>query len=177
MWKFLPPSDLFMPFLTAFQAFKSGIKISTGSGNIIHMNSTAENLSDENVFVFFRKLKTELNCSSNLKLIEQVRQVLSKVKNFGTLEIMKRMPPLFRLIVYPVKVHDNSVNHLDELAESVFKDNKKCGLKLFKSEIDALDVAIVILNRTQELFKAIGVQALPPSLSNEINHAISTEPL
>jgi hypothetical protein len=142
------------------------------------MNSIASNtLSDEHVVLFFRKLKSELNCTSTLRIIEQVRLTLSRIKNFSSPDIARKIPPLFHLMLANAKSasNENKVNHLDELAESLYKEDKQAGKKLFKSEIDALGIAIVILKHTQELFTRSGIQPLPYVLSTELKQAVIEE--
>lgn len=142
------------------------------------MNSvTMHNLSDEHIVLFFRKLKSELNCSSTLKIIEQVRLTLSRVRNFSSPDIASKIPPLLHLMLANTrsKSTEHKVDHLDELADSLYKEDKQAGKKLFKSEIDALGIAIIILKRTQELFTRAGMQIFPYILSTELKQAVIEE--
>lgn len=143
------------------------------------MHATTGNLTDEQVVLFFRRLKTELNCSSTGKVITQVRQILSKVKDFSMDDAGSKIPPLLYLAVADVssqpRQQEKEINHLDELAETLYFEDKQAGKGWFKSEIDALGTCIVILKRIKDLFSRIGVQILPFILSDEVNHAVSEE--
>ena len=140
------------------------------------MNSiTINNLSDEHMVLFFRRLKNELNCSSTGKMIAQVRQTLSKVKNFSTPDIARKIPPLLHMVLAGGDQEKKKVNHLDELADSLYKEDKQSGVGLFTSEIHALGVALVILKRIEDLFTQAGIQVFPYVLSNEIKQAVIEE--
>lgn len=132
-------------------------------------------LSDEHMVLLFRKLKNELNCSSTSKIITLVRQTLSKVKNFSTPEIANKIPPIMLMMMANVDNQEKKIRHLDELADSLYKEDKQTGKGLFKSEIDALGVAIIILRRIQDLFTRAGIHAFPYVLSTELKQAVIEE--
>lgn len=141
------------------------------------MNATIMNpgLCDEHIVLLFRKLKNELNCSSTSKIIALVRQTLSKVKNFSTPEIANKIPPLMHMMLANVDNQEKKIRHLDELADLLYREDKQTGKGLFKSEIDALGIAIVILKRIQELFTRAGIHAFPYVLSTELKQAVIEE--
>jgi hypothetical protein len=148
------------------------------------MDSTVAKLSDEHVVLFFRKLKTELNCSSTGKTIAQVRRILSKIKGIYTVrevtEIFNQTPPLlhFLLIGNCRYEEDNKrVTHLDELVDTLYtEDQQQVGKKrLFKSEIEALGTVLIVLKRLQSLFKEAGMKVFPYVLSNELQQAVIEE--
>lgn len=70
---------------------------------------------------------------------------------------------------------EKKIRHLDELADLLYREDKQTGKGLFKSEIDALGIAIVILKRIQELFTRAGIHAFPYVLSTELKQAVIEE--
>ena len=140
-------------------------------------------LSDENVALFFRKLKSELNCSTMGKTIAQVRTILSKIKGNYTVqeltELINKTPPLLHFILIGNSRYENGkkpIVHLDELVDVLYQeDEQRIGNRLFRSEIEALGTVLIVLKRFQCLFKYTGMKIFPYILSNEIQQAVIEE--
>lgn len=147
------------------------------------MNSiAASKLSDEHVVLFFRKLKSELNCTSTGKLIVHVRQVMSRIKGFYDVsqlnEIISKTPPLLHFVLVGncrYTEDKKTINHLDELVDALYREDQQTGKGLFKSEVETLRIVIVVLRRLRDLFARVGIQAFPYVLSNELHQAVIEE--
>ncbi|HEU5291213.1 MAG TPA: hypothetical protein VFU05_11250 [Cyclobacteriaceae bacterium] len=145
------------------------------------MNSVkSPKLSDEQVIMFFRKLKNELNCASMRKTIAQVRTILSKIKgSYSTREItelINKTPPLLHFVLMGNSRYDDDkkpIHHLDELVDTLYyEDEQNIGNRLFHSEIETLGTVIIILKRIQNLFTYAGMKIFPTTLSNELQRAV-----
>lgn len=147
------------------------------------MTSLATSLSDEHIVVFFRKLTSELNCSSTRITISQVRKILSKIKgSYSTPEmneIISKTPPLLHLVMMGNCRYEEDkkpITHLDELVDTLYKEDlQQPGKKLFRSEIEALGTVLIVLKRLQGLFKHAGMKVFPYVLSTEIQQAVIEE--
>ena len=147
------------------------------------MNPRTSSLSDQHIVVFFKKLTSELNCSSTRKTIAQVRSILSKIKgSYSTREmneIISKTPPLLHLVLVGNSRYQEdkkTIKHLDELVDTLYmEDLQQSGKKLFRSEIEALGTVLIILKRLQSLFKHAGMKVFPYVLSNEIQQAVIEE--
>jgi|SRR5688572_17236465 len=147
------------------------------------MNPVASTLSDEHIALFFKKLTSELNCSSTRKTIAQVRKILSKIKgSYSTLEmneIISKTPPLLHLVfVGNCRYEEDKkpIKHLDELVDTLYtEDLQQPGKKLFSTEIEALGTVLIVLKRLQSLFKHAGMKIFPYVLSTEIQQAVIEE--
>jgi len=140
------------------------------------MNSR-EMLSDEQVVLYFRKLKSELNCSSTPRLITLVRQVLLKVKDLNP-GIISKIPPLLHMVLAggsSTNLADKRSQHLDRLAEMLYSEDRQMGVRFFKSELDALHVVLVILRRLQDMFEGVRMEIFPHVLSTEVKQAAMEE--
>jgi hypothetical protein len=147
------------------------------------MNSLTTSLSDEHIIVFFKKLTSELNCSSTRKTIAQVRTILSKIKgSFSAVEmseIFSKTPPLLHFVLLGNSRYEENkkpIKHLDELVDVLYKEDlQQSGKRLFRSEIEALGTVLIVLKRLQSLFAHAGMKVFPYVLSTEIQNAVIEE--
>jgi hypothetical protein len=148
------------------------------------MNSTKSlALSDEQVILFFRKLKNELNCDSMRKTIARVRTILSRIKgSYSTREITElidKTPPLLHFVLIGNSRYEadkKPIVHLDELVDSLYReDEQQVGNRLFRSEIEALGTVLIVLKRFQSLFTYTGINVFPYVLSSELQQAAIEE--
>jgi len=141
------------------------------------MNVTAQPVSNEHIVYFLHSLKNELHCSSTRKAITHVRLILSRLKNFLTPELVVKMPPLFHLIL-PMhtvsRLRQPNISHLDELADSLHAGSK-IRKHLYRSEVEALATAIVVLKHMQKLFNRAGIEVFPYALTQELHQAVIEE--
>jgi hypothetical protein len=144
------------------------------------MNSNQSlEISEEQTLLFFQKLKSELNYTSIHKIVALVRTVLSKVGGTYTAnqlnQIITKTPPLFHLpLVHyrPVEDEDVTIQHLDELVDSLYEEDTHIEQRLFSSELEALSVVIVVLRGIDTLFKKAGIKIFNYTLSRELQQAI-----
>jgi len=141
------------------------------------MNITAQPVSNEHIVHLLRSLKNELHCSSTRKVITHVRLILSQLKNFMTPDLVVKMPPLFHLVLPAHSVSratQQQISHLDELADSLHAGSK-IRKHLYRSEVEALTITIVVLKHMQKLFKRTGIEVLPYVLTQELHQAVIEE--
>jgi hypothetical protein len=142
------------------------------------MNSFAnQQQSDEHRILFFRNLKKKLNGTPTRKIISIVRIVLSKLKSsFSSQQLNETLtyaPAFVQLLVgHDQHNREIQINHLDELVDLLIAEDKRLGTRLFKSEIETLNVVILILKQIQISFEKMGINILPHTLERELQGAM-----
>lgn len=142
------------------------------------MNSFAnQQQSDEHRILFFRNLKKKLNGTPTRKIISIVRIVLSKLKSsFSSQQLNETLtyaPAFVQLLVgYDQHNREIQINHLDELVDLLIAEDKRLGTRLFKSEIETLNIVILILKQIQISFEKMGINILPHTLERELQGAM-----
>jgi hypothetical protein len=72
----------------------------------------------------------------------------------------------------PVEDEDVTIQHLDELVDSLYEEDTHIEQRLFSSELEALSVVIVVLRGIDTLFKKAGIKIFNYTLSRELQQAI-----
>jgi hypothetical protein len=110
---------------------------------------------EENSVIFFRHVKRDLGIPSTRQMVRLVDNVLSRIQSRlneeQTRQLLSILSGPLQLLVAknygksrPVK---KSFNHLDELVEDVFQEDRKSGSRVLKTEVHALDAVVVILRK------------------------------
>lgn len=144
------------------------------------MNSFAnQQLSDEQGVLFFRNLERKLNGTPTQKMISLVSFTLRKVRGVFSSqqlsEIIAKAPSFIKWIGVEDSIGEKRITHLDELVELMIAEDQKLGTGLFKSEIETLRIAILILKQIQVLFERVGISILPYTLERELQGAMIGE--
>jgi uncharacterized protein (DUF2267 family) len=133
---------------------------------------------DEQAVRFFREIKNDLGANSTQKIVKLVRAVLSQLRKSLSHEqaslFIKKMPSIFQLLFvtnwrYAEKT--NTIEHLDELVESLYHQDKQSSGALFSSEVDALHSVIVVLRKLDKFFGIVGLNVLHYPLAQELKQA------
>jgi uncharacterized protein (DUF2267 family) len=133
---------------------------------------------EEQAVKFFREIKNDLGATSTQKIVKLVRAVLSQLRKSLSHEqaslFIKKMPGIFQLLFvinwrYAEKT--NTIEHLDELVESLYHQDKQSSGALFSSEVDALNSVIVVLRKLDKFFGIVGLNVLHYPLAQELKQA------
>ncbi len=140
--------------------------------------TTMNQISEEQMSVFFQEVKNELSGLSVPGIMGIMRNMFSKLRAGYTteqaLEIIEKTPaslhPIFTSGWYYEVTEE--VGHLDELVEKMFREDQLNGEGQFKSELDVLRIVTVVLTKIQSLFKLVGIRAFPYNLTHELQQAV-----
>ena len=136
---------------------------------------------EEKSIQFFREIKHDLGAPSMVKIVKLVRVVLSQIRRSLSHEqasvFIKSLPSLFQLLFITNWKYEESnesagsINHLDELIDRLYDQDRKSGAFLFHSEIDTLNTVILILTKLDKFFGAMGLKIFQHSLTQELKQA------
>lgn len=133
---------------------------------------------EEQAVKFFREIKNDLGANSTQKIVKLVRAVLSQLRKSLSHDqaslFIKRMPSIFQLLFvtnWRYEEKANTIEHLDELVESLYHQDKQSSGALFSSEVDALNSVIVVLRKLDKFFGIIGLNVLHYPLTQELKQA------
>lgn len=111
---------------------------------------------EENSVIFFRHVKRDLGIPSTRQMIQLVENVLSRIQSRLNEEQTRRLfsvlPGLLQLLAAKNygkndKLEKKSFNHLDELVEDVYEEDRKSGSRVLTTEVHALNAVVVILRK------------------------------
>lgn len=145
--------------------------------------TTTSSLTSQDLDVrFFREVKNELGSMPTQKIVYLVRTVLSHIRrslaSHQIAELINKMPALFQLVFVSNWKYDEkqiSINHLDELVESIYEEDQRNKKYVFKSEIEALGAVIVVLNCLNKFFGLFCITTFPYPLMHELQQAVQED--
>ena len=143
--------------------------------------SFREGLSDEQAAMYLQQLKQELQLESIQRAVSLMRGICAKVPWHyaidGQARVIAGTSPLFHLLLgNPGNgLVDGGLQHLDELADALFRERNRCNVRLFRTEIDALRAVIIVLRSIQKLFDHFGLQPFGYTLRRELELASEGE--
>lgn len=136
---------------------------------------------EEQAVRFFKEVKNELGADSTQQVVTIVRCVLSQLRKTLTHEqasqLIRKLPDVFQLLLVSGWRYDEqevSINHLDELADQVYKQTLR-KKRLFSSEIDALNTVLRVVRKLDKFFGLLGLNLLRYTISEEIKQAAAME--
>lgn len=136
---------------------------------------------EEQAVRFFKEVKNELGADSTQQVVTIVRCVLSQLRKTLTHEqasqLIRKLPDVFQLLLVSGWRYDEkeaSINHLDELADQVYKQTLK-EKRLFSSEIDALNTVLRVVKKLDKFFGLLGLNLLRYTIAEEIKQAAAME--
>lgn len=131
---------------------------------------------------FFKEVKNELGIDSTQKIVTVVRCVLSQLRKSLTHEqtsqLIRKLPDTFQLLLISGWRYDEkeeSIKHLDELADQVYKLTRESEKRLFSSEIDALNTVLRVIKKLDKFFGLLGLNLLRYTMAEEIKKAAAME--
>jgi uncharacterized protein (DUF2267 family) len=136
---------------------------------------------EEQAVRFFKEVKNELGAESTQQVVTIVRCVLSQLRKTLTHEqasqLIRKLPDVFQLLLVSGWRYDEkeaSINHLDELADQVYKQTLR-EKRLFSSEIDALNTVLRVVKKLDKFFGLLGLNLLRYTIAEEIKQAAAME--
>jgi hypothetical protein len=147
------------------------------------MNSQAiPDISHEQAEHFIQGLKSKLVSFTTLQLVIAVRIIFSKVRSSFSVEhthqLFTHAPSLFQYIFMGHwSSHDKNSHtlHLDEIVQELVDEDHREGRGIFKSEIEALGIVIIVLEEIGNFFKKFGIDPYPYTLTHELQQASQGE--
>ena len=119
---------------------------------------------------------------SRHKLVKLVRVVLSNVRRSlsedQAAQVGKRLPRLFRRLFARNRKSGEqqlSIQHLDELVDSIYMEDRSHHHVLFTSEIDTLNAVILVLNKLDRFFGILQLNVFRYPLTQELRQAAIEE--
>lgn len=137
---------------------------------------------EEQAVRFFKEIKNELGIDSTRKIVTVVRCVLTQLRKSLTHEqasqLIAKMPDLFQLLLisgWKYEEKEASINHLDELADHVYKQTLTQEKKLFSTEIEALNTVLLVIKKLDKFFGLLGFNVLRYTITEEVKQAAAME--
>lgn len=137
---------------------------------------------EEQAVRFFKEIKNELGINSTRKIVTVVRCVLAQLRKSLTHEqasqLIRKMPDVFQLLLISGWKYDEketTVQHLDELADNVYKQTISQEKRLFSTEIEALNTVILVIKKLDKFFGLLGFNVLRYTITEEIKQAAAME--
>lgn len=134
---------------------------------------------EEQAIRFFREVKNELGIESTQKIVTVVRCVLMQLRKSLTHEqamlLIRRMPDIFQLLLISGWRYDEkegSINHLDELADSVYGQTLTQEKKLFSTEVEALGTVLLVIKKLDKFFGLLDFNVLRYTITEEVKQAV-----
>jgi uncharacterized protein (DUF2267 family) len=146
------------------------------------MTTPISSFQEEQSLKFFNEINRHLGMRSRHKLVKLVRVVLSNVRRSlsedQAAQVGKRLPRLFRRLFAGNKRSGEkqlSIQHLDELVDSIYMEDKSHHHVLFTSEIDTLNAVILVLNKLDRFFGILQLNVFRYPLTQELRQAAIEE--
>ena len=141
-------------------------------------HTTRVEIPDDRTIFFIRELRKDLRTFSLVQIIAILKIVISKLRSCLPASIrdqnLTQAPDMFQFLFVGHWSRADRVRqtvHLDELVQELVQMDQQTGLGLFKSEMETLQVVILILNRIQIFFKQWGINPYPYALALELQQA------
>ena len=146
------------------------------------MTTPISSFQEEQSLKFFNEINRHLGMRSRHKLVKLVRVVLSNVRRSlsedQAAQVGKRLPRLFRRLFAGNKKSGEtqlSIQHLDELVDSIYMEDRSHHHVLFNSEIDTLNAVILVLNKLDRFFGILQLNVFRYPLTQELRQAAIEE--
>jgi uncharacterized protein (DUF2267 family) len=146
------------------------------------MTTPISSFQEEQSLKFFNEINRHLGMRSRHKLVKLVRVVLSNVRRSlsedQAAQVGKRLPRLFRRLFAGNKRSGEkqlSIQHLDELVDSIYMEDRSHHHVLFTSEIDTLNAVILVLNKLDRFFGILQLNVFRYPLTQELRQAAIEE--
>ncbi len=146
------------------------------------MTTPISSFQEEQSLKFFNEINRHLGMRSRHKLVKLVRVVLSNVRRSlsedQAAQVGKRLPRLFRRLFAGNKKSGEtqlSIQHLDELVDSIYMEDRSHHHVLFTSEIDTLNAVILVLNKLDRFFGILQLNVFRYPLTQELRQAAIEE--
>lgn len=134
-----------------------------------------QSVPDDKVAFFFLETQKELGLTSTKKLARLVTRIFSGIRRSlttrETASFLQRMPSLLQLLFVSNWKYDEKeqrIEHLDELVESIYQDDRNSESPLFRSEIETLNAVIIILRKLDKMMGILNFEGFKFSLVQEI---------
>ena len=135
--------------------------------------------TDEKMLSFFEETKKELGITSTQKVAELITKIFSGIRRTlsenETSELLRELSDLLQLLfISNWKYEEGSrkkAEHLDELVESIFYDDRRSAHSLFHSEIETLNAVVVILGKLDKMLGILNFPGFSFMLVQEIRQA------
>lgn len=146
------------------------------------MTKEISSFQEEQSLKFFNEINRHLGMRSQHKLIMLVKAVLSNVRRSLSEDqaalVVKKMPRLFRRLFRrknPTGEPQLNIKHLDELVDTIYKEDRKTHQALFTSEVDTLNAVILVLNKLDRFFGILQLNVFRYPLMQELKQAAMEE--
>jgi uncharacterized protein (DUF2267 family) len=146
------------------------------------MTTPISSFQEEQSLKFFNEINRHLGMRSRHKLVKLVRVVLYNVRRSlsedQAAQVGKRLPRLFRRLFAGNKRSGEkqlSIQHLDELVDSIYMEDRSHHHVLFTSEIDTLNAVILVLNKLDRFFGILQLNVFRYPLTQELRQAAIEE--
>ncbi|MEJ1240732.1 DUF2267 domain-containing protein [Chryseolinea sp. T2] len=146
------------------------------------VSSLAFTNQDEQSVRFFKEVKSNLGLRSTKKIVRIVRAILSQLRRTLSPEqtnmVIKTLPSLFQLLFVANWRYDDtqqSIMHLDELVDHLYKEDRKQKKSLFTSEVDTLNSVILVITKLDKFFGILGLNVFRYSLTQELKQAVAQD--
>ena len=146
------------------------------------MTTPISSFQEEQSLKFFNEINRHLGMRSRHKLVKLVRVVLSNVRRSlsedQAAQVGKRLPRLFRRLFARNRKSGEqqlSIQHLDELVDSIYMEDRSHHHVLFTSEIDTLNAVILVLNKLDRFFGILQLNVFRYPLTQELRQAAIEE--
>ena len=123
---------------------------------------------------FFHEMKRELGIQSTKKLASLIRKIFSGIRRTLTAQetdaFINSMPDLLRLLFVSGWRYEKEsrIDHLDELVESIYYEDRLSLRPVFRSEIEALNAVVVVLRKLDKIWGVLNFNGFKFSLVQEI---------
>ncbi|HEY5919816.1 MAG TPA: DUF2267 domain-containing protein [Chryseolinea sp.] len=146
------------------------------------MTKPISSFQEEQSLKFFNEINRHLGMRSRHKLVKLVRVVLSNVRRSlsedQAAQVGNRLPRLFRRLFAGNKKSGEtqlSIQHLDELVDNIYMEDRSHHHVLFTSEIDTLNAVILVLNKLDRFFGILQLNVFRYPLTQELRQAAIEE--
>jgi uncharacterized protein (DUF2267 family) len=146
------------------------------------MTTPISSFQEEQSLKFFNEINRHLGMRSRHKLVKLVRVVLSNVRRSlsedQAAQVGKRLPRLFRRLFARNRKSGEqqlSIQHLDELVDSIYMEDRSHHHVLFTSEVDTLNAVILVLNKLDRFFGILQLNVFRYPLTQELRQAAIEE--
>ena len=145
------------------------------------MTKAISSFQEEQSLKFFNEINRHLGVRSQHKLVMLVKAVLSNVRRSLSEDqaalVIKKMPRFFRRLFRRNQIGEPQLNikHLDELVDTIYKEDRRHHQALFTSEVDTLNAVILVLNKLDRFFGILQLNVLRYPLLQELKQAAMEE--
>lgn len=128
-----------------------------------------EHSQEERSVFFFRNAKRALGISSTIRMVQLVGKVLGHVcRNLSTQQVVTligRLPGTFQPLLLKETIKSaahQSYDHLDELVENMYDEDRRSADPQFSTEVEALNAVVIILRKLDKYLNIFSYNILKP---------------